>query len=75
MAVRSGAVTDKIEDTLLYTASTTLGEDMVITTVIKAGWVALKDPIYTLYRASIRLGYYPKVFKKFYTIIIPKIGK
>ena len=43
--------------------------------MIKTGWLALKGPVYTLYKASVLLGYYPKVFKKSYIIIIPKVRK
>ena len=66
---------DEVEDALLRTASTTPGEDLITTTVIKTGWAALKGPVGTLYRASVRLGYYPKVFKKSRTVMIPKVGK
>src|SRR5207247_935910 len=55
---------DEIEDALLRTATTAPGGDLITTAVIKAGWASLKDPVVTLYRASVRLGHYPKVFKK-----------
>ena len=66
---------DKIEDALLHTASTSPREDLIITTVIKVGWEILKDPITSLYRASIQLGYYPRAFKKSRMVMIPKVGK
>ena len=68
-------IEDKVKDTLLYIAFTALGEDLITTTVIKAGWVALKGPVVTLYRVSVRLGCYLKVFKKSRTVIILKVGK
>ena len=66
---------DKVEDILLYTASTTLGEDIITTIVIKAGWATLKGLIFILYKPSVRLGHYLKVFKKSRTVIILKVGK
>ena len=66
---------DEIEDALLRTASTTPREDIVTTTVIKAGWLALKSRVTILYRASLRLEYYPKAFKRSRTVMIPKPRK
>ena len=68
-------IENEIKDALLYIASTTPRVDIVIIDVIKVGWVALKTLIITLYRASIRLGYYLKAFKGFYIVMIPKGGK
>ena len=66
---------DKVEDTLLRTASTAPGEDLITTTVIKAGWAALKGLVGKLYRVSVRLGCYLKVFKKSRMVMILKVGK
>ena len=44
---------DKVKDTPLYIASTTLGEDIITIIVIKTGWPALKGLVGTLYKAFI----------------------
>ena len=66
---------DEVKDALLCTASTSPGEDLIIITVIKVGWEILKNSITSLYKASVRLGYYPKTFKKSHIVMILKAGK
>ena len=59
----------------LYTASISLGEDIIIIDMIKTGWLILKGLVYALYRASVLLGHYLKLFKKSCIVIILKVGK
>ena len=48
---------DEVEDALLRTAATAPGEDLITTTVIKAGWAALKGLVGILYRVSLCMRY------------------
>lgn len=64
-----------LEECLIGVKSTAPGEDQVTTAVIKSLWEHLQGPIKAIYEASIRLGHYPKPFRRAKVIMLAKPGR
>ena len=71
LAIRPG----DLEECLIRVRSTAPGEDQITTAVIKSLWAHLREPIKAIYEASIRLGYYPKPFRRAKVIVLAKLGR
>ena len=64
-----------LEECLITAKNTAPGEDQITTAVIKSLWNCLHGPLKAIYEASIRLGYYPKPFRKAKVIMLTKSGR
>ena len=64
-----------LEECLIKAKNKARGEDQITTAVIKSLWNCLHGPLKAIYEASIRLGYYPKPFRKAKVIMLTKPGR
>ena len=51
-----------------------MNKDNVGVTLIKAAWNTVVKPLRNLYKACLRLGYYPEVWREVVAYILPKAG-